>query len=402
MTGSILLSQVNAETCVQQATPISSPLVGGKGEGVVSCKQVFAIVFCVFSFLISTVRKGKEKKLNCPSCNTENPEGEVFCVDCGTELAPQEQQCPQEITENITPATESPPDPAALEEFKFLTLPKVPIKVSSAGATHVGLVKENNEDCYVVEVVGYPLHKIAVHVAIVADGMGGEAAGEVCGQIACHETWSGIRFLLPYFEMQNGFTKLEFWQFLNRQLEQHLPAQVASANTRVVRYGAAKKIKRGNFGATIVVAVIVYDLETGHVILHGYNEGDARCALVIGDQFQQLSHDHTIAGNPFRFLGRSDHISGQSFKWEIWMSEAEFQSFWMLLYSDGLWNMLSPEQISQICKLSQNPQEACGIFIDQTLRVETPYGKTLGDERVQTGDDNITITATRISTIKEN
>ena len=336
--------------------------------------------------------------MNCPSCSIDNVEGEVFCVNCGTELAPQEQTDPHVAAENVTPVTESPPmDLAALEEFKFLTLPKVPIEVQSAGATHIGLVKENNEDAYLVQVVEYPLHKIAIHVTIVADGMGGEPAGEVCGQFACYETWLGIRFLLPYFEQQNGFTKLEFWRFLNRQLESHLTAQIASANSRVVRYGAVKKFKRGSFGATIVVAVTVCDLETGRVIVHGYNEGDARCALVIGTALTQLSIDHTIAGNPFRFLGHSDHISGQSFRLEIWMSESDFKSFWIILYSDGLWNMISPERVAEVCNAALSPDQACSVLLEEALHVEVPAGKAL-DERVTVGDDNITITATQIST----
>lgn len=335
--------------------------------------------------------------MKCPSCEFENSENEEFCSGCGTELAPKEQaDDPPAVTE------QKPMTPEEVEEYKFLTLPKVPIATSSAGATHTGLVKENNEDAFIVQVVEYPLHKIAVHVAILSDGMGGEPAGEVCGELAVHETWCGIRFLLPYFEQQHGFQKLDFWRFVNRQLESYLPAQISSANNRVSRFGAAKQFKRGGFGATIVVAVTVCDLETGHVIVHGYNEGDARCAVAIGRQFTQLSKDHTIAGNPYRFLGRHDHISGTSFNWEVWMAEADFQAFWVLLYSDGLWNMLSPVEVTNLTNQLEDPQEVCSTLVEQALHVETPFGKTLGDERVTTGDDNVTITATRISVQGEN
>lgn len=327
--------------------------------------------------------------MKCPSCNEEVIEGEEFCGSCGTELAPKEQPEPSALTE------QAPMTPEEAEELKYLTLAPEPIAVRSSAATHTGLVKENNEDAVSMQVVLYPLHQIEVHVAILSDGMGGEPAGEVCAELAVHETWLGIRFLLPYFEQQHGFTKLDFWRFLNRQLKSHLPAQIASANNRVSRYGAAKQFKRGGFGATIVVAVTVCDLETGHVIVHGYNEGDARCAIVCGEKLNQLSTDHTVAGNPIRFLGARDHISGASFRWETWMAEAEFPSFWVITYSDGLWNMLSPDQI--LATTDHGPDEFCSALVEQALHVEIPHGKTLGDERVTVGDDNVTITATRIS-----
>lgn len=329
----------------------------------------------------------------CPGCQKENPGAEEFCGNCGTELKAQENN-PVPVAD--TPQEQQPMDAKTLEEYKFLTLSKKSIEVHSAGSTHVGLVKENNEDAFLVRTEQYPVHKIAVHVAILADGMGGEPAGEVMGEIAANETWLGIRFLLPYFEQQHGFQKLDFWRFINRQLENHLPAQIASANTRITRYGTQKQFKKGSYGATIVVAAAVCDLETGHVRIHGYNEGDARCSLIIGEKLTQLSKDHTLGGNPYRFLGRADHVSGERFSWEVWMSEADFESFWVLLYSDGLWNMLSETQIMEQCKQSAGSEQLTSSLIEQALKVETPAGKEL-DERVQTGDDNITITATRIS-----
>lgn len=342
--------------------------------------------------------------MKCPNCQTDNPDGEEFCVNCGTELAELKQETAR-AQANDPPSAESPPpqhlDSAALEEFRLLTTPKVPIAVMSAGLTHTGLVKENNEDAIVVQTVEYPVHKIAVHVAIVADGMGYEPAGEVFGQMAAHETWMGIRFLLPYEEQQHGFGKADFWKFTNNQISRFLPAQVASANKRIRNYAAFKKLKLGECGSTIVVVVAVCDLETGYVKAYGYNIGDARAAVVIGDSFTQLSKDHTIAGAPYRFLGKHDLISGTEFSWEFWAAEAQTSSVWVLLYSDGLWNMLSPEQMTQTCGSSDNPQSLCGRLIQEALQVEKPYGLTLGDEKVTTGDDNATVAATRISIEQE-
>jgi len=353
--------------------------------------------------------------MQCPSCQIENTEGELFCTECGTELVVQIQQVAvagdQTVTQaiaNDTPTTpaedppESPPqDPAALEEFRLLTTPKVPIGVTSFGATHTGLVKENNEDATVVELVNYPNHKIAVHVTIVADGMGFEPAGEVFGQMAAHETWLGIRFLLPYEEQQRGFTKAEFWKFTNNQISCFLQAQVASANKRIRNYAKLKQLNLGECGSTIVVVVAICDLETGYIKAYGYNMGDARAAVVVGDTFTQLSKDHTIAGAPYRFLGKFDQISGEAFSWEFWAAESQVPTVWVLLYSDGLWNMLSPEQMTQACNQYKTPKRLCLALIRLAMHVTTPYGLTLGDEKVRTGDDNITLGAIKIQ-IKEN
>lgn len=334
------------------------------------------------------------------SCGKVNPKGEEFCGQCGTELIAGSTP-----TEVVAPQP-SAMDPQQLEEFKLMTLPKIPINVSSAGLTHVGLLKENNEDCLFVTEVAYRVHKMTVHVLIVADGMGGEPAGEVFGQMACYETWLGIRFLLPYEEQQHGFSRLDFWRFVDRQIGQHLQAQIASANSRIVRYARMKQFKAGSCGATIVVAVVICDLETGRVKVHGYNEGDARCALVIPENYGsekcvQISLDQTISGFPFRFLGRHDHIGGNPFIWEVWLGERELQSFWVLLYSDGLWNMLSPQSMTQAAETATNPKALCDVLLANALSVREPYGKQLGDEKVQPGDDNISIAAFRCETMKE-
>lgn len=329
-------------------------------------------------------------------CGQTNSGDSEFCSNCGNELNPGKTQEDQSPSVQASPSSEL--DPMTAEELKFLTLPRVPIKVRSAGITDRGLVKENNEDAFVIRCIEYPFHKITVHVAIVADGMGGEPAGEKFAEIAVNECWLGINFLLPYFEQQSGFQKLDFWRFINNQISNHLTAPIAAANTRVINYGKAKQFKPAQFGCTIVVAILVCDLEAGRTTLYIYNEGDARCAIVIGEELEQLSKDHTMAGNPFRFLGRHQHISGTSFTRDVWLGEAEFQSFTVLLYSDGLWNMLSPQQIISETTTTSDPEQLCRNLLVRALKTETPHGKTLGDEKVQTGDDNVTITAMTIYT----
>jgi serine/threonine protein phosphatase PrpC len=335
----------------------------------------------------------------CPNCGTQVESTEEFCPECGTPLSENnpDNAVAGDSADGPVLTNEPPPmDPKEAEELKFLTTPKVPINVDSAGFSHVGLHKENNEDEVTVREIEYPLHRISVRVAIVADGMGGEPAGEICGALAVGEAWLAIRFLLPPFDYQHGFSKLEFWQHLNYQLSNHLTAAAAAANTRVFNFGRSKKLKLGGFGATLVMVVGIFDLDSGQVKLYGYNEGDARAGLIIADKFTQLTTDHSVGGKPLRFLGRHEHVSGTAFSWEVWMSEADFTSFSVVLYTDGLWNMLSPAQMTTLNATTDSAEQLCKELVKQALVVEVPHGKTLGDDNVITGDDNLTAAVIRV------
>src|SRR3989338_8173009 len=144
------------------------------------------------------------------------------------------------------------------------------------------------------------------------------------------------------------------------------------------------------------MATAVCDLSIGHVKVYGYGEGDARCVLVAGNKLVQLPRDQTVGGKPNRYLGKNESDpGGYEFRYEIWFAEADFQSFWVLLYTDGLWNMLSDERIITACNTFEQPQELTEALVKQALEVTIPHGRTLGDDKVQPGDDNVTVAAIR-------
>lgn len=363
----------------------------------------------------------------CPSesCKHENADGEEFCEKCGSELKPEPQQstiateaespptpADAPLTEPLlaeTPVEQQPPDPAAIEEMKFMSAPSYPVTVSVAGITDAGLSGKNNEDTVIVDSAAFPHLKIRLDFVLVLDGMGGEQAGEILSRQAGYDIAAGLWFLVPSFEISQKFvSRLDFWRLLNIQFGKFLNNQVASANDRVVRYGKAKKLKQGHYGATLVMAVVVTDLETGRVMVHGYNAGDARCYLVVDNEVTQISEDHVLGqmiGNnmvksPCSFLGAYDHLTGKPFSFETWMSDSNQQTVALVLCTDGGWNMIGPDPLPQFCQEHEDADAIAQALLSASLVVEVPYGRA-EDPRTQTGDDNITFGVVKISIKKK-
>lgn len=354
-------------------------------------------------------------------CKHDNADGEEFCEKCGTELDPEPQQPPPVVVTESPPESASappteplpaepptpqpPPDPETVEEMKFMSAAPYPLTVSVGGVTHAGLSGKNNEDTFIADSAEFPHLNTRVDFVLVLDGMGGEQAGEILSRQAAYDIAAGLWFLMPSFEISQKFTnRLDFWRFVNNQYGQFLNNQVASANARVVRYGKAKKLKQGHYGATLVMAVAITDLETGRVMVHGYNAGDARCYLVVNGSVTQISEDHVVAqmigGNlvksPTQFLGAYDHLTGKPFIYETWMSETNQQTVALVLCTDGGWNMIGPDPFPQFCQEHGSAGDVSQALLSASLAVEVPYGRA-EDPRTQTGDDNITYGVIKIT-----
>ncbi len=344
---------------------------------------------------IHLVSESPPKVISCPmaGCGVENPEGEEFCLKCGAPLTEEAQTTPTPA-ETVPEKSSTPADPLAIEEMRFLTAVPYPVSLTSHGLTHPGLSGKNNEDAFVVDGAFFPKHNIDIRFAIVADGMGGEKAGEILGNMAVHDIARGLWFLMPSFEQHLDFERLDFWRFATGQFSRFLCNQVATANTTVRNYGKAKKLKSGNYGATVVLAVAVCDLDLGHVQIYGFVSGDPRCYMILDDAVTQLSEDQTIGGKPSSFLGAHDHLTGKGFSQEIWMGQESINSLTLLLCSDGFWNMLGPDSYPQFTK--RDARRIANAALKASLEVQEPYGRQF-DPKVQTGDDNNTLAILKLS-----
>lgn len=145
-------------------------------------------------------------------------------------------------------------------------------------ATDVGLVREHNEDNFLVD------KKLSLF--IVADGMGGHAAGEVASAICVRTVHEEIKreadLLADYVSGARGAAHVSTPQIL-ALLEQ----AVQRACSKIHQEAQADPEKRG-MGTTLSALLV---LGTRGFIAH---VGDSRIYLSRGGSTQQITEDHTV------------------------------------------------------------------------------------------------------------
>ncbi len=142
-------------------------------------------------------------------------------------------------------------------------------------ATDVGRQRDQNEDNYLVDP--------KLHLFVVADGMGGHAAGEVASQISVHEVSRVVRENADVVERYQRDKDTESRQELLVMMEHSVQTACASIYHR----GQTDTDKRG-MGTTTSALLIAGDRGfIAHV-------GDSRIYLLRGGQVHQLTEDHSL------------------------------------------------------------------------------------------------------------
>jgi len=136
-----------------------------------------------------------------------------------------------------------------------------------AGATDVGRVRPRNEDSFLVDAQR--------GVFLVADGMGGHAAGEVASAIATEAVGSALR------QGADGGLGADDLAIVMRESFSH-------AHHSILNYSATKPETAG-MGTTMTALVVCDDgsFRLGHI-------GDSRCYVLRDGELQQVSRDHTL------------------------------------------------------------------------------------------------------------
>jgi protein phosphatase len=214
--------------------------------------------------------------------------------------------------------------------------------------TLLGNYRENNEDSIDVKV--FP----DMTVCLVADGMGGQAAGEVASKRAIEII---PRELKKYLHGTVG--QDEARNILRRSIVQ--------ANEEIMAMAALDRDLK-NMGTTVVVSV----WRKGSTVLYVTGMGDSRGYHLRGNQIKQLTVDHSIA----QALVQAKTISAEEARvhryrnvlWKYLGSpevgdgpEVEQVSLQVgdrfLLCTDGLHGVVSDEQLLEFVRNSPDVQE---------------------------------------------
>jgi len=221
--------------------------------------------------------------------------------------------------------------------------------------TTTGNYRENNEDCCVVDQ--------QLRFVIVADGMGGQSAGERASAMAVE--------LIP----QRMAQTIDFEAGHPAEVRKQLDKAVEFANAEIMAISEVQPELR-NMGTTIVLMARIGDkLFVGGV-------GDSRCYRLHDGTMEQLTTDHSLtqalmeAGTIsaeeakthryrnvlYRYLGSRDGASGLN---AVELDAVAGDRF--LLCSDGVNDGLEDDQICEILKSGTDPQQTAEALVDAAL-----------------------------------
>lgn len=139
--------------------------------------------------------------------------------------------------------------------------------INFASRTHVGLVRKRNEDY--VSVLGEQ------GLVAIADGMGGQAAGDFASRMAVEETIRGLVRV-------QGLDDLS-----EEDCHQHMRQTIKAANQKIVDAATEREDLRG-MGSTLVVALFREDQ------IHFAHVGDSRLYRMRAGRLTPITRDHSL------------------------------------------------------------------------------------------------------------
>ncbi|SIO65495.1 Serine/threonine protein phosphatase PrpC [Singulisphaera sp. GP187] len=281
-----------------------------------------------------------------------------------------------------TRAQNDPEATADLPMSSPLTVRSSGLKLLVGVVSTVGRYREHNEDNYFVpgrksvrfdapsppegsgETVLSSLDPASNVLFIVADGMGGQQAGEQASKMAVE--------LIPRAVSR----RLGSEESDPKVVQGLIRDSVADANQEILGCSGAVA-EFSNMGTTVVLALFRHD----RVFVAGI--GDSRAYRLRSGQFEQLTEDHSladalsragtitkeeVANHKFKnvlylYLGSKDARGGPE---EVRVLDVQ-PGDRFLLATDGLTGVVQDEELARVLQSCDDPQKAARILIDQAL-----------------------------------
>ncbi|CDX04962.1 protein phosphatase [Desulfitobacterium hafniense] len=239
--------------------------------------------------------------------------------------------------------------------------------IEYSARSHIGMVRENNEDNLYVDGIILPLHTrerpftidgstSSPAVFAVCDGMGGEDDGEIASRLA-------VQKLLNFNERIKSAG--------SEQLEEAIQSYVNKANEAI---HAETSGTNKRTGTTLALAVVS---EHG---IYCFNMGDSRIYALQKGAFRKITNDHTLvaeqtrnssltpnqvmsrkAGHKLtRCIGIGDILTVESYPPIIGTCR-------FLICSDGLTDMVDTAEIENILCASKRTADAANSLLTSAL-----------------------------------
>jgi protein phosphatase len=255
------------------------------------------------------------------------------------------------------------------------------IEIEIFGKTDVGLIREHNEDNFLIADVTAgvrsndgkdPLQvKLGDKGALllVCDGMGGAAAGEVASQMAVDSIYEALTTAEP-------LTRDAFARLVRRSVEH--------ANERIFIQSRDNQSERG-MGTTCTVAALVdTTLVVGQI-------GDSRCYILREGKLAQVTKDQSLAwqlieagamtpeeAKAFEHANIILQALGVQERVEVVLSQVDLRKGDVaLLCSDGLHGPVSDEELLSVLVMEPDLQKAAQALIQKALDRDGPDNITV-------------------------
>jgi serine/threonine protein phosphatase PrpC len=337
-----------------------------------------------------------EDLLCCWSCGAEQAGVEQqYCEVCGAEqiqkphrilLTYLPDQAPEDLSECFSEAgvyycleALPPPEPALQ--------PPPPVRLIAGFRTHPGLEREINEDSLLVlqlaAICELPCLPPAGFFAV-ADGIGGNEAGEIASHVAVHCLAAEVmeKILRPAVG-QTGLPEID---------QEALVKEAALAANQAILTLRSQASTETNMGCTLTAALL-WGLQAFVV-----NVGDSRTYLLREGHLNQITRDHSVVARLveqgyisqeetyahnqksviYRSLGDRPDLDVDVFRLELVAGDR------LLLCSDGLWEMVRDPLIEEVLLERFDPQQACDRLVEMA--------------NLSGGEDNISVVVINIDT----
>ncbi len=234
------------------------------------------------------------------------------------------------------------------------------LRILAAGATDAGKVRLHNEDAVLV--------RPDLGLYLVADGAGGQNAGNVASMLAIASVAHHYESTAPVARTMAPIGELAISNSARR-----LSRAVQSANREVIEVARTRNSYQG-MGTTLVALAFSTDLtrmDLAHV-------GDSRCYRLRGERLEQLTEDHSLANDILeqrpdlddaivrklprnvitRAVGMGDPLRTSLRQLGVAPGDR------YLLCSDGITACLDDTTISDLLRISKTPDEAVRTLLE--------------------------------------